>query len=130
MCDTDAGNGMNRLAGKVAVVTGGNTGIGRAVALGYAEEGADVAVVWMAVACLLGHRFTTLTMLQQFIPYQQDLACTIDTSGERHSHLDRSTSPSPPPRLFPPTDSYLHLVGSPKMAAASWLTHRRHPGRV
>jgi allantoin racemase len=27
----------------------------------------------MATACLLGHRFTTLTMLQQFIPYQQDL---------------------------------------------------------
>jgi allantoin racemase len=27
----------------------------------------------MAVACLLGHRFTTLTMLQQFIPYQEDL---------------------------------------------------------
>ena len=27
----------------------------------------------MAVACLLGHRFTTLTMLKQFIPYQQDL---------------------------------------------------------
>lgn len=27
----------------------------------------------MAMACLLGHRFTTLTMLKQFIPYQQDL---------------------------------------------------------
>jgi allantoin racemase len=27
----------------------------------------------MAVACLLGHRFTTLTMLKQFIPYQEDL---------------------------------------------------------
>src|SRR5262249_7899546 len=27
----------------------------------------------MAMACVLGHRFTTLTMLQQFIPYQQDL---------------------------------------------------------
>lgn len=27
----------------------------------------------MALACLLGHRFTTLTMLEQFIPYQQDL---------------------------------------------------------
>ena len=27
----------------------------------------------MAIACLLGHRFTTLTMLRQFIPYQQDL---------------------------------------------------------
>lgn len=37
-----------RLEGKVAVVTGGNTGIGRAVALAYADEGADVAVVWTA----------------------------------------------------------------------------------
>lgn len=27
----------------------------------------------MAMASLLGHRFTTLTMLEQFIPYQQDL---------------------------------------------------------
>ena len=27
----------------------------------------------MAIACLLGHRFTTLTMLDHFIPYQQDL---------------------------------------------------------
>jgi 3-oxoacyl-[acyl-carrier protein] reductase len=29
-------------------VTGGNTGIGRAVALAYAEEGADIAVAWVA----------------------------------------------------------------------------------
>jgi allantoin racemase len=33
----------------------------------------SIAESSMAIACLLGHRFTTLTMLQQFIPYQQDL---------------------------------------------------------
>lgn len=36
-----------RLAGKTALITGGNTGIGRAVALAYADEGADVAVNWI-----------------------------------------------------------------------------------
>jgi allantoin racemase len=33
----------------------------------------SIAEASMAMACLLGHRFTSLTMLQQFIPYQQDL---------------------------------------------------------
>jgi NAD(P)-dependent dehydrogenase (short-subunit alcohol dehydrogenase family) len=37
----------DKLAGKTALISGGDSGIGRAVAVGFAKQGADVAITWL-----------------------------------------------------------------------------------
>ncbi|MEA2965081.1 MAG: hypothetical protein QOI46_5179, partial [Alphaproteobacteria bacterium] len=39
--------GSGRLAGKKAIITGGDSGIGRAVAIAFAREGADVLIAYL-----------------------------------------------------------------------------------
>jgi NAD(P)-dependent dehydrogenase (short-subunit alcohol dehydrogenase family) len=39
--------GAGRLKGKKAVITGGDSGIGRAIAIAYAREGADVLIAYL-----------------------------------------------------------------------------------
>jgi NAD(P)-dependent dehydrogenase (short-subunit alcohol dehydrogenase family) len=39
--------GCDKLVGKAAVITGGDSGIGRAVAIAYAREGADVLITYL-----------------------------------------------------------------------------------
>jgi NAD(P)-dependent dehydrogenase (short-subunit alcohol dehydrogenase family) len=39
--------GSEKLKDKVAIITGGDSGIGRSVAILYAREGADVAIIYL-----------------------------------------------------------------------------------
>ncbi|WP_375423912.1 SDR family oxidoreductase [uncultured Friedmanniella sp.] len=46
-CGEESYRGTGQLSGKVAVITGADSGIGRAVAIAYAREGADVLISYL-----------------------------------------------------------------------------------
>jgi NAD(P)-dependent dehydrogenase (short-subunit alcohol dehydrogenase family) len=47
-CGEESYQGSGRLKNKVAVITGGDSGIGRAVAIAYSREGADVVIAYLS----------------------------------------------------------------------------------
>lgn len=70
-------NGKGKLGGKVAFITGGANGIGRAAALAFAREGANVVVA---------ERFRTRE--QRNSPHTEDVKAALDRAVETFGCLD------------------------------------------
>lgn len=93
--ELDDGGGAGRLAGKVALVTGGNTGIGRAVAMAYADEGADVAIAWIArepdarsLVVEVERRGRAALAVRCDVTSEADVRALVDGVVARFGHLD------------------------------------------
>ena len=114
--------GSDRLKDKVAIVTGGDSGIGRAVAVLFAREGADIAIVYKSneadaeeTASLVGAEGRTAilvkadvgktsagkTIVDKVVSKLKRIDVLVNNAGEQHPADDiRDISPEQLQRTF------------------------------
>lgn len=88
-------HGSGKLNGKVAVITGGDSGIGQAVALAFAKEGSDVVVPFYSEVEDAGETQRLVGAAgKRCIPVQCDLKqessakLVVDTANREFGHID------------------------------------------
>ncbi|AIF42444.1 SDR family oxidoreductase [Virgibacillus sp. SK37] len=79
--DNPAYHGSGKLKGKVAVITGGDSGIGAATAIAFAKEGADIAIAYYS-HYEDGDAYRTKNRIEQL--GQKCLLIVGDLRGENH----------------------------------------------
>lgn len=101
----DSYRGAGKLEGKVAIITGGDSGIGRAVAVHYAREGCDIAIAYRSESsdaqktrklveeeghkCLLfegdlGNRDFCFKVVNETVKELGKLNILVNNAGEHH----------------------------------------------
>ena len=92
----DSYKGYGRLKDRIALITGGDSGIGRAVALAFAREGADVAIAHVAgeeadaaetVRAVVDAGRAALSMPVD-LSNEDDCKALIERTAERFGHID------------------------------------------
>jgi 3-oxoacyl-[acyl-carrier protein] reductase len=93
--ELDDTGSIRRLAGKAAIITGGNTGIGRAVGIAYADEGADVAIAWIArerearsLVAEVERRGQRALAVRCDVTREDDVRALVEQAIERFGRLD------------------------------------------
>ncbi len=92
----DSYKGHGRLKDRVAVITGGDSGIGRAVALAFAREGADVAIAHVTgeegdaaeTGRIVEEAGRTALSMAVDLANEDDCRALIERAAERFGHID------------------------------------------
>ncbi len=86
---------MTRLLNKVALITGGATGIGRGVALAFADEGADVAVAYhsrqveaQSLANEIGARGRRCLLVHVEVTDESSVQAMVATARQHFGRID------------------------------------------
>lgn len=94
-CGEQHYRGCGRLEGKIALITGGDSGIGRAVAIAFAREGADVAVAYLnehedaeETARWVEQAGRQCLLLPGDIAHKSHCQAMVDKTVERFGHID------------------------------------------